>query len=130
MPSATDPVEVRAIAKEAYIYGFPMVDGYRVQYTYFQDRANPEFKAPWNRILNVPRVYTPEDKAIVSPNSDTPHSLLGMDLRTEPMVLTHTPPTAIRYHRRTAHSFDRTRGGWHEDDERHLLRHDKREEDD
>ena len=36
--------EVRTIAKEAYIYGFPLVDSYRVQYSYFIDRGNPEFK--------------------------------------------------------------------------------------
>ena len=80
--------EARAIAKEAYIYGFPLVDNYRIQYTYFVDSQNPEFKAPWNHIRNIPRVYTPEDKAIQSPNSDTPYSALGMDLRAEPIVLT------------------------------------------
>jgi hypothetical protein len=30
-PSVT-PAEARAIAKEAYIYGFPMVDNYRIEY--------------------------------------------------------------------------------------------------
>ena len=58
------PAEARAIVKEAYIYGFPLVDNYRIQYSYFVDRQNPEFKAPWNQIHNVPRVYTPADKAI------------------------------------------------------------------
>jgi hypothetical protein len=82
------PVEARAIAKEAYVYGFPMVDSYRIQYAYFVDGNNPEFKAPWNRIRNVSRVYTPDDKAVVSPNSDTPYSFVGMDLRAEPIVLT------------------------------------------
>jgi hypothetical protein len=80
--------EARAIAKEAYIYGFPMVDSYRIQYSYFVDRQNPEFKAPWNQLKNIPRVYTPADTAIQTPNSDTPYSMLGMDLRAEPMVLT------------------------------------------
>jgi len=82
------PAEARSIAKEAYIYGFPLVDNYRIQYGYFVDRQNPEFKAPWNQIHNTPRVYTPEDKAIQTPNSDTPYSFVGMDLRTEPIVLT------------------------------------------
>ena len=50
------PVEARAIAKEAYIYGFPMVDGYRIQYAYFVDHDNVEFKAPWNQIRNVPLI--------------------------------------------------------------------------
>src|SRR5262245_38575073 len=80
--------EARAIAKEAYIYGFPLVDSYRIQYSYFVDRNNPEFKAPWNRIQNIARVYTPADKTIQSPNSDTPYSMLGADLRGEPLVLT------------------------------------------
>ena len=29
--------QARAIAKEVYIYGFPLVDSYRVQYAYFVD---------------------------------------------------------------------------------------------
>jgi hypothetical protein len=29
------PAEARVIAKEAYIYGEPIVDNYRVQYAYF-----------------------------------------------------------------------------------------------
>src|SRR5205809_4053969 len=85
------PAEARAIVKEAYIYGFPMVDNYRIQYGYFVDRQNPEFKAPWNQIVNIPRVYTPADTAIQTPNSDTPYSFVGMDLRAEPIVLTVPP---------------------------------------
>jgi hypothetical protein len=92
-----DVSALQAIAKEGYIYGYPMVDGYRVQYEYFEDRSNPEFKAPWNELLNVPRVYTAEDRAIVTPNSDTPYSMVGMDLRAEPMVLTVPPIEAERY---------------------------------
>ena len=46
------PAEARAIAKEAYIYGFPVVDNYRIQYAYFVDASNPEYKAPWNQIRN------------------------------------------------------------------------------
>jgi hypothetical protein len=82
------PAEARAIAKDAYVYGFPMVDGYRIQHAYFVNRENPEFKAPWNQIRNIPRVFTPDDKAVQTPNSDTPYSMLGLDLRAEPMVLT------------------------------------------
>ena len=32
------PEQVRAIAKEATIYGFPLVDNYRIQHSYFVDR--------------------------------------------------------------------------------------------
>jgi len=85
------PVEARAIAKEAYIYGFPLVDNYRVEYAYFVDHQDAEFKAPWNQITNIPRVFTPADTAVQTPNSDTPYSWLGLDLRAEPIVLTLPP---------------------------------------
>src|SRR5215475_7497550 len=86
--SFISPGEARAIAKDAYIYGFPLVDNYRVQYSYFVEKTNPEYKAPWNTLVNTARVYTPEDKAIQTPNSDTPYSFVGADLRAEPLVFT------------------------------------------
>ena len=82
------PTEARAIAKEAYVYGYPMVDNYRIMHAYFVDAKNPEYKAPWNELVNIPRVYTPADTAVQTPNSDTPYSFVGMDLRAEPIVLT------------------------------------------
>jgi hypothetical protein len=95
--TGVSPSEARAIAKEAYIYGFPMVDSYRIQYEYFVGVGKPEYKGPWNRIVNEPRVYTPADTAIQTPNSDTPYSWLGMDLRAEPLVLTVPPIEKNRY---------------------------------
>jgi hypothetical protein len=91
------PAELREIFKEAYIYGFPMVDSYRIQYSYFVDRANPEYKGEWNEIHNIARVFTPEDKAIQTPNSDTPYSFLGADLRAEPLVIS-VPAIKDRYY--------------------------------
>ncbi len=91
------PEEARAIAKEAYIYGYPMVDSYRIEYGYFVDKKDPEYKGPWNEIHNTPRVYTPADKAIQTPNSDTPYSWLFMDLRAEPIVLTMPVIEKSRY---------------------------------
>jgi hypothetical protein len=82
------PDEARQIAKEAYIYANPLVDSYRAMFSWFLDDQDPEFKAPLNRIGNVPRVFTPDDKAVQSANSDTPYSFLALDLRTEPIVLT------------------------------------------
>ncbi|WP_431064901.1 DUF1254 domain-containing protein [Methylotuvimicrobium sp.] len=82
------PEEAREIAKEAYIYGNPVVDNYRIQYAYFVDEQSPEYKTSWNQIFNMARVFTSDDKAIQTANSDTPYSFIGMDLRTEPLVLT------------------------------------------
>lgn len=95
--ASVTPSEGRAIAKEAYIYGFPLVDGYRIQHAYFVDRDSPEFKASWNEIRNMPRVFTSEDRAVQTPNSDTPYSMAGLDLRTEPIVLTLPPIDKQRY---------------------------------
>ncbi len=89
--------EARAIAKEAYIYGYPIVDNYRIQYSYFVDGADPDYKAPYNQLFNIPRVFTPEDRAIQTPNSDTPYSWIGLDLRTEPIVFTIPPIEKDRY---------------------------------
>lgn len=95
--SALTPDQARAIAKEAYTYANPLVDSYRVLYGYFVDEGNPEYKAPWNQLVNIPRVYTHEDRAVQTPNSDTPYSWLGMDLRSEPLVLSVPPIERERY---------------------------------
>lgn len=95
--AATTAGELREIIKEAYIYGFPMVDSYRIQYSYFVDEANPEYKGGWNQVHNVARVFTPADKAIQTPNSDTPYSFLGADLRAEPLVIS-VPAIQDRYY--------------------------------
>lgn len=92
------PEQVRAIAKDAYIYGFPMVDNYRVMSSYFVDNDDSEYKGGWNEIHNTARVYTPADTAIQTPNSDTPYSAVGADLRTEPLVLTVPPIEQHRYY--------------------------------
>lgn len=90
--------QTRAIAKEAYIYGFPMVDSYRIQYSYFINTASPEYKGPWNEVHSVARVFTPADTTIQTPNSDTPYSMLGADLRAEPLVLLVPPIDKDRYY--------------------------------
>ncbi|MHC0442830.1 DUF1254 domain-containing protein [Flavobacterium sp. 3-210] len=91
------PQEVRSIAKEAYIYGFPIVDNSRVQYAFFVNKQDPDYKAPWNTLCNIPRVFTPKDKTIQTPNSDTPYSWIGLDLRAEPIVFIIPPIDKNRY---------------------------------
>lgn len=89
--------EARAIAQEAYIYGFPIVDNMRIHYRYFVDARDSEYKAPYNHLFNIARVYTPADTAIQTPNSDTPYSWIGLDLRAEPIVFTVPPVEGERY---------------------------------
>ena len=44
------------------------------------------------------RLFTPEDTAVQTPNSDTPYSFFGADLRAEPMVLTVPEIEKKRYY--------------------------------
>lgn len=87
-PAAVSVEETRAIAKEAYLWGFPMVESYKALYQQAVDSAGSDFRAPLNQIGSAASVFTPKDTAIVTPNSDTPYSFLWMDLRAEPLVLT------------------------------------------
>lgn len=92
------PEEARAIAKEAYVYGYPLVDNYIISYEYFVDETSPNFKAPWNNLKNINRVFTPADTAVQTPNSDTPYSWAGLDLRAEPIVISLPEIEEKRYY--------------------------------
>ena len=81
------PAEAKAIAREAYVYGFPMVVNYKTMYMYAVNEKSLEYKGPFNYLGCEARVYTPEDKAIVTPNSDTPYCMFWADLRQEPVVI-------------------------------------------
>ena len=91
-----DP-ETRAIAEEGFIYGLPIVMNYAVMYEYSVDRDSGQFKAPFNQINNEARVFTYEDTSVVTPNSDTPYSILFADLRAEPIVLSVPAVEKSRY---------------------------------
>ena len=43
------PAEARAIAKEAYIWGYALVDDHRIQYPYFIDKTIPNTRATGTR---------------------------------------------------------------------------------
>ena len=96
---ATDvsPAEARALAREAYLYGVPLVMNYKTMYQYAVWKESPDYKAPFNQIRNVARLFTPEDKAFVTPNADTPHSFAWLDLRAEPVVLSNPQVEPGRY---------------------------------
>jgi hypothetical protein len=92
------PEEARGIAKEAYLYGFPVVEMYKTLYTQAADKKSPNFKAPFNQIGNTAKAFTAKDTAFVTPNADTPYSFVWMDLRAEPLVLTLPPIQEHRYY--------------------------------
>lgn len=91
-------IEAKDIAEAGFIYGLPIVMNYGIMYEYAVDRNSGQFKAPFNQIKNESNVFTYKDTAIVSPNSDTPYSLLWMDLRAEPVVLSVPAVDPKRYY--------------------------------
>ncbi|MFA5958578.1 DUF1254 domain-containing protein [Hyphomicrobium sp.] len=80
-------LEAKDIAEEGFIYGLPLVMYYAVMQEFAVDKNSGQFKAPFNEIKSLHHVATPEDTAVITPNSDTPYSFIWLDLRAEPMVI-------------------------------------------
>jgi hypothetical protein len=92
------PAETKAIVEEGFIYGLPIVMNYAVMYEYAVDRNSGQYKAPFNQINNEARVFTYKDTTVITPNSDTPYSILWLDLRAEPIVLSVPAVEKKRYY--------------------------------
>jgi len=95
-----DPRErgMKELGSDAYLWGFAIVENYKAIHAYAVNTSGPEYKGPFNKLTNEARVYTPADKAIVTPNSDTPYGFAVLDLRAEPQVLTVPAVPANRYY--------------------------------
>lgn len=91
-------LEAKDIAEAGFIYGLPIVMNYAVMYDYFVDRNSGQFKVPFNQIMSEARVFTYKDTAVITPNSDTPYSFMGMDLRAEPIVISVPAVDKKRYY--------------------------------
>ena len=91
-------LKAKDIAEAGFIYGLPIVMGYGVMYEFAVNRSSGQFKAPFNQIANAANVFTYKDTAVVTPNSDTPYSVVWMDLRAEPLVLSVPPVDPKRYY--------------------------------
>ena len=90
--------ETKAIAEEAFIYGLPIVMNYAVMNEFCVDKNSGQYKGPFNTIANEGRVFTYKDTAVVTPNSDTPYSMLWLDLCAEPMVISVPAMEKGRYY--------------------------------
>jgi len=71
---------------------------YAVMQEFVVDKNSGQYKAPFNAISNEARVFTYKDTAVVTPNSDTPYSMLWLDLRAEPMVISVPAVEKKRYY--------------------------------
>jgi hypothetical protein len=100
-PAAAQPVtaaEARTIAEEGFIYGLPMVMDYAVMYDFIINRNSAAWRAPFNTLYNEARVFTSADTTVVTPNSDTPYSIVWADLRAEPLVISVPQIDPKRYY--------------------------------
>ncbi len=70
----------------AYIYAYPMIANYKAMYEFNIDKTSSQYKGPFNTVVSDPHVFTPKDTAVVTPNADTPYSMLQADLRAEPII--------------------------------------------
>jgi len=90
--------ETKAIAQEGFVFGLPIVMYYTSAYELFVDTASSQYKAPIGTLFNEARVFTPKDTAVITPNSDTPYSLMEIDLRSEPTVVSVPAVPKPRYY--------------------------------
>jgi len=67
--------EARQIAKEAYIYGFPLVTNYQTLYKQAVDSSDRDYRAPFNTVGRTTGVATAEDKFVVTPNYQSSETL-------------------------------------------------------
>jgi len=89
--------DARAIAKEAYIFNYPLVMMYRTMYLQAIDTTSSSFSGGFGEWLHL-GTSSPTDTDIVSPNNDTPYSYAWVDLRAEPWVLTLPKIEAKRFY--------------------------------
>ncbi|PTQ69898.1 DUF1254 domain-containing protein [Pseudomonas sp. GV071] len=92
-----EPLEAEAIAKEAYIYGYPMLEMYKTLYIQAIDTESTAYQAPLNRIAHNTDVYNGKTTAVQSPIPDTRYSFAWLDLRAEPIILTLPAVDSERY---------------------------------
>jgi hypothetical protein len=90
--------KAKDVAEAGFIYGLPIVMNYGVMYDFVVDRNSGQFKAPFNQISNDHSVFTYKDTAVITPNSDTPYSLVWADVRAEPIVLSVPEVDPKRYY--------------------------------
>ena len=90
--------ETKTIAEAGFIYGLPLVMNYTANYEFWVDKTSKQYKGPFNKLFNEHRVFTYQDTAVVTPNSDTPYSFACLDLRAEPFVFSVPAVEKERYY--------------------------------
>ena len=90
--------EAKTIAEEGFVFGLPIVMNYAVLHDFAVDKNSGQYKAPFNEIWNDHQTFTYKDTSVPTPNSDTPYSMIWLDLRAEPIVLSVPAVDKKRYY--------------------------------
>src|SRR6267154_4776335 len=92
------PAETQAIARDAYIYSYAMMESYQTWRSQAVDKSANGYVGGFNVFRHYSEPFTPDNRDIVTPNNDTPYSWAWLDLRAEPMVLTVPTVPKGRYY--------------------------------
>ena len=95
---AVSPAEAQAIARDAYVYAYAMMESYQTWRTQAVDKNANGYVGGFNVFRHYSEPFTPDNKDIVTPNNDTPYSWAWLDLRTEPMVVSVPAVPKDRYY--------------------------------
>jgi hypothetical protein len=90
--------EAQAIAKDAYVYSYAIMESYQTWRTQAVDKAANGYVGGFNVFRHYSEPFTPDNKDIVTPNNDTPYSWAWLDLRAEPMVVSVPAVPRDRYY--------------------------------
>lgn len=87
--------EAGALAEEAYVYGYAIVENYKALFGMAVAEGSPVYSG-FNRYLHGRTLFDADYTAVVNANNDTLYSTAFADLRAEPLVIS-VPPTGSRY---------------------------------
>ncbi|UNK48694.1 DUF1214 domain-containing protein [Lysobacter sp. S4-A87] len=95
--AAVSPNEAFEIARDAYIFAFPLNYYYRTVHSEILDPGNPKSIGGFGKWRHD-GLAKPADTETTMPNNDTPYSWAWVDLRAEPWVLTQPPADGNRFY--------------------------------
>ncbi len=102
---STETEAMRQAARDAYIYGYPLVLMERTRQVSTAVSRPEGSRAPMNQYAHIRTFPDPDFKDVVSPNVDTLYSIAWLDLASEPLVVTvpdarayATPDNKARYY--------------------------------
>ena len=81
------PEEAKDIAKEAYLFAYPMLYAYQLMYTQAINEGGKGYTAPINNFNHFTMRLNATHTFVVGPNNNTLYSLAWLDLNNEPLVL-------------------------------------------